>query len=98
MLILQGNIQTGHKHGHHDVVYVEYMTLKLEPLPDSGGKQNYLSHGKFMKNNHGEKVAAMFDATDEKDNTSIPRPTRSNTFDFNLTYCSARLINGECKD
>ena len=25
-LIPQGNAQTGHKHGHHDVSYVEYMT------------------------------------------------------------------------
>ena len=97
VLIPQGNIQTGHKHGHHDVVYVEYMTSKLEPLPDSGGKQNYLSHGKFMKNNHGEKVAAMFDETVEEDDAPIPRPTRSHTFDFNLTYCGARLIDGECK-
>ena len=26
-----------------------------------------------------------------------PRPTRSHTFDFNLTYCGARLVDGECK-
>ena len=97
VLIPQGNIQTGHKHGHHDVVYVEYMTSKVEPIPDSGGKQNYLSHGKFMKNNHGQKVAAMFDAKVEQDDAPVPRPTRSHTFDFNLTYCGARLIDGECK-
>ena len=87
VLIPQGNIQMGHKHGLHNVVYVEYMTSKLEPLPDSGGKQNYLSHGKFMKNNHGEKVVAMFDATVEEGDAPIPRPTCSHTFDFNLTYC-----------
>ena len=26
-----------------------------------------------------------------------PRPTQSHTFDFNLMYCGARLIDGECK-
>ena len=26
-----------------------------------------------------------------------PRPTHSHTFDFNLTYCGARLVDGECK-
>ena len=31
-LILQGNVHTGHKHGHHDVSYVEYMTLAKEKL------------------------------------------------------------------
>ena len=97
VLIPQGNIQMGHKHGHHDAVYVEYMTSKLEPLPNSGGKQNYLSHGKFMKNKHGKKVAAMFDAKVE-DDAPIPRPTHSHTFDFNLTYCGARLIDGKCKE
>ena len=25
-LILKANVQTGHKHGHHEVSYVEYMT------------------------------------------------------------------------
>ena len=29
-LIPLGNAQTGHKHGHHDVSYVEYMTLGKE--------------------------------------------------------------------
>ena len=26
-----------------------------------------------------------------------PRPTCSHTFNFNLTYCGARLVEGECK-
>ena len=29
-LILQGNVQTGHKHGYHEVSYVEYMTSAKE--------------------------------------------------------------------
>ena len=97
VLIPQGNIQTGHKHGHHNVVYVEYMTAAMEQLPETGGKQNYLTHGNFMKNNHGAKVAAMFAKTIQGSNVPVPRPTCSHTFDFNLTYCGARLIDGECK-
>ena len=31
-LIPQGNVQTGHKHGHHDVSYVEYMTSGKEQV------------------------------------------------------------------
>ena len=97
VLIPQGNIQTGHKHGHHNVVYIEYMTAVMEHLPDRGGKQNYLTHGNFMKNKHGAKVAEMFAKTIEGSNAPVPRPTCSHTFDFNLTYCGARLIDGECK-
>ena len=29
-LIPQGKVQTGHKHGHHEVSYVEYMTSGKE--------------------------------------------------------------------
>ena len=97
VLIPQGNIQTGHKHGHHDVVYVEYMTAVMAQLPETGGKQNYLTHGNFVKNKHGAKVAAIFDKKCEGSIAPVPRPTRSHTFDFNLTYCGARLIDGECK-
>ena len=35
-LIPQGNVQTGHKHGHHDVSYVEYMTSAKEKGVVSG--------------------------------------------------------------
>ena len=97
VLIPQGNIQTGHKHRHHDVVYVKYMTAVMKQLPETGGKQNYLTHGNFLKNNHGAKVAAIFDNKIEGSNVPVPRPTRAHTFDFNLTYCGARLIDGECK-
>ena len=96
-LIPQGNIQTGHKHGHHDVVYVEYMTAAIEPLVVTGGKQNYLNHGNFMRFKHAEKVRAIMDKTLPMCHAPVPRPTRSHTFDFNLTYAGARLIDGECK-
>ena len=97
VLIPQGNIQMGHKHGHHDVVYVEYIMAAMEHLPDRGCKQNYLTHSNFMKNKHGAKVAEMFAKMIEGSNAPVPRPTHSHTFDFNLTYCGARLIDGECK-
>ena len=29
--------------------------------------------------------------------TPAPRPTRAHTFDFNLSFCGARLLDGECK-
>ena len=92
-LIPQGNIQTGHKHGHHDVVYVEYMTAAIEPLVVTGGKQTYLNHGNFIRFKHAAKVTAIMDKKLPTCDASAPRPTRSHTFDFNLTYCGARLID-----
>ena len=59
VLIPQGNVLMGHKHGHHNVVYVEYMTTAIEPLLGTGGTQNYLAHGNFMKKNHGAKVSTI---------------------------------------
>ena len=37
-LIPQGNVQTGHKHGNHDVSYVEYMTSGKETSVVSGAE------------------------------------------------------------
>ena len=96
-LIPQGNIQTGHKHGHHDVVYVEYMTAAIEPLVVTGGRQSFLNHGNFIRFKHADKVRAIMDKTLPTCHAPAPRPTRSHTFDFNLTYCGARLVDGECK-
>ena len=97
VLIPRGNIQTGHKYGHHDVCYVEYMTAAIEPLVVTGGVQNYLNHGTFMRDKHAERVRTIMDRTLPTYQVPIPRPTRSHTFDFNLTYAGARLIDGECK-
>ena len=96
-LISQGNIQTGHKHGHHDVVYVEYMTAAIEPLVVTGGKQTYLNHGNFIRFKHAAKVTAIMDKKLPTCDAPAPRPTWLHTFDFNLMYCGARLIDGECK-
>ena len=38
-LIPQGNVQTGHKHGHHDVSYVEYMTSGKETSVVTGAEE-----------------------------------------------------------
>ena len=97
VLIPQGNVLTGHKHGYHDVVYVEYMTAAIEPLVVQGGKQNYLTHGNFVKQKHGEKVSAIMGKTLPQSDAPVPRPTHAHTFDFNLTYGGARLIDGEWK-
>ena len=96
-LIPKGNIQTGHKHGHYDVVYVEYMTAAIEPLVVTGGKQTYLNHGNFIRFKHAAKVIAIMDKKLPTCDAPAPRPTQSHTFYFNLTYCGARLIDGECK-
>ena len=90
-LIPQGNIQTGHKHGHHDVVYVEYMTAAIERLVVTGGKQTYLNHGNFIRFKHAAKVTAIMDKKLPTCDAPAPRP------DFNLTYCGARLIDAECR-
>ena len=96
-LIPQGNIQTGHKHGHHDIVYVEYMTAAIEPLVVTGGRQSFLNHANFIRFKHADKVRAIMDKTLPTCHAPAPRPTHSHTFDFNLTYCGARLVDGECK-
>ena len=59
--ILRGNIQTGHKYGHHNVCYVEYMTTAIETLLITDGVQNYLNHGTFIKDKHAKKVRAIMD-------------------------------------
>ena len=96
-LIPQGNILTGHKHGHHNVVYVQYMTAAIEPLVVTGGKQSYLNHGNFIRFKHADKVMAIMDKTLPTCHAPAPKPTRSHTFNFNLMYCGARLVDGEYK-
>ena len=97
VLITQGTMQTGHKHGHHDVCYVEYMTAEKIRLVTTGGEENYLNHGTFKKDRHAEKVKAIMDRTLQGLSAPMPRPTRSHTFDFNCGYGGARLVDGECK-
>ena len=59
---------------------------------------NYLDHATFQKNRHDEKVQEIFNEKVPGYTCPAARPTRSHTFNFNLTYRGARLIDSECKD
>ena len=96
-LIPQGNVQTGHKHGHHEVSYVEYMTSGKETSVATGVEELYLDHLKFRSEHHDAKVRAIMDREMAEVKTPVPRPTRAHTFDFNLSYKGACLLDGECK-
>ena len=100
-LIPQGNVQTGHKHGHHEVSYVEYMTSAKERSLVTGAEELYLDHMKFRGEHHDAKVREIMSRELERDQAPVPapvpRPTRAHTFDFNLSYKGARLLDGECK-
>ena len=63
VLIPQGTMQMGHKHGHYDVCYVKYMTAEKERLVTTGGEKNYLKHGNFKRDGHAEKVKGIMDRT-----------------------------------
>ena len=96
-VIPRGCVQTGAKHGNHDVTYVEYMCAAIEKRMVIGGEECYLNHVKFRKENHAEKVRKLFDEKMVNLDAPVPRPTRAHTFDFNCTYMGVRLIDGECK-
>ena len=96
-LILQGNVQTGHKHGHHDVSYVEYMTSGKETSIVSGAEVLYLDHMKFRGDHHDNKVREIMNRELPNIKVPVPRPMRAHTFDFNLTFNGACLLDGECK-
>ena len=55
VLIPQGNIQTGSKHGNHNVCYTEYMCSELEPRV-MGNLEVYLNLDIFRRDNHAAKV------------------------------------------
>ena len=63
VLIPQGCMQTGHKHGHHDVSYVEFMASQNDASVATGAVQNYLDHGKFKTDGHAQKVMHVMDKT-----------------------------------
>ena len=96
-LIPQGNVQTGHKHGHHDVSYVEYMTSAKEKSVVSGADILYLDHIKFRGDHHEDKLREIMNRELPNIKAPVPRPMRADTFDFNLTFNSACLLDGECK-
>ena len=96
-LIPRGNVQTGHKHGHHEVSYVEYMTSGKERSPTTGAEHIYLDHMRFRGDHHDVKVLEIMGRELEDVKAPVPRPTRAHTFDFNMSYKGARLLDGECK-
>ena len=84
--ILQGNVQTGHKHGHHEVSDVEYMTSAKEESAVSGAGELYLDHMRFRGKHHDEKVHQIKDRKLPNVDAPVPRPMRAHTFDFNMSY------------
>ena len=97
VLIPQGNIQRGSKHGHHNVCYTEYMCSKLEPRVMEK-LEVYLNLDIFRRDNHAAKVKELFEETvPGYPHAPAPRPTKAHTFDFNCMYCGARILDGECK-
>ena len=93
-----GNALTGQKHGHSETVYVEYMVSVAEEVIGSGEDCNYLDHATFCWNRHDDKVREIFDKKVEGYSCPAPRATRAHTFDFNLSFRGATLIDGKCKD
>ena len=97
-LIPKGDIQTGAKHGHHHVSYVEYMCSNFERSCEFGISSLYLNHSDFRRKNHGAKVIDLMSEMVEGIPAPTPRPTRAHTLDFNLNFCGTCLIDGKCKD
>ena len=94
VLIPQGNIQTGSKHGHHNVCY---MCSKLEPRV-MGNLEVYLNLDIFRRDNHAARVKELFEETvPGYPHAPASRPTKAHTFDFNCTYRGACILDGECK-
>ena len=96
-LILKGNVQTGHKHGHHETSYVEYMTSGKEQSVVMGIEELYLNHLKFRSEHHDAKIHQIMDRELENIKAPAPRPMRAHTFDFNMSFYGARLLDRECK-
>ena len=96
-VILRGCVQTGAKHGNHDITYAEYMCAAIEKRLVISGEESYLNHIKFVKDNHAEKIRKIFVEKMANIDAPFPCPTRAHTYDFNCTYMGAHLIDGECK-
>ena len=96
-VIPRGCLQTGAKHGNQDVTYVEYMCSAIEKQLVIGGKELYLNHIKFVKDNHAEKIRKIFDEKMANIDAPVPCPPWAHTCNFNCTYMGVHLIDGECK-
>ena len=68
-----GCVQTGAKHGNHNVTYVEYMCSAVEQQMVIGGAEPYLNHIRFRKDNHAQKVRKLFDEKMPNLNAPVPR-------------------------
>ena len=73
------------------------MCAAIEQRLVIGGKESYLNHIKFVKDNHAEKIRKIFDEKMADIDAPVPHPTRAHTYDFNCTYMGVCLIDGECK-
>ena len=97
VLIPQGNLQTGSKHGHHNVCYTEYMCSQVEPRV-MGNLEVYLNLDIFRRDHNAAKVKELFEETvPGYPHAPAPRPMKAHTFDFNCTYRGARILDSECK-
>ena len=97
VLIPQGNMQMGSKHGQHNVCYIEYMCSKLEPRV-MGNLEVYLNLDIFWRDNYAARVKELFEETvPGYPHVPAPRPMKAHTFDFNCTYRGASILDGECK-
>ena len=74
------------------------MVSVAEEIVASGEDCNYFNHATFQQNRHDMKVWEIFDEKVEGYLCPAPRLTRAHTFNFNLSFRGARLIDGECKD
>ena len=77
--------------------YVEYMTSGKEKSVVTGADVLYLDHMKFKSEHHDKKVHDIMNRELPNVKAPVPRPMRAHTFDFNLTFEGARLLDGECK-
>ena len=50
---------------------------------------------KFRSEHHDAKIRQIMDRELENIKAPAPRPMRAHTFDFNLSFCGARLLDGE---
>ena len=96
-VIPRGCVQTGAKHGNHDVTYVEYMCVAIEKHLVISGQESYLNYIKFRRDNQAEKVRKIFTENMADLDAPIQCPTWAHTFNFNCTYIGVHLIDGECK-
>ena len=62
-----------------------------------GAEELYLNHLKFRANRHDVKIREIMNREVPNVKAPAPRPTRAHTFDFNLSYHGARMLDGECK-